>query len=242
MSNKLEWEKFSPLFGSWSDRIKPFFETLEEPYRFLKSEAQKGKSIAPLSENVFKSFQITPIDKLVCCVVLICPYHTYLNKMPVSDGIPMSCSISRKLQPSLEKFYGALEREYEEESIRNPDLSYLGEQGIFLINMALTCEKDKPKSHNSTDKKDGIWEPFMKELFSNIIRPSLVPVITLGDEAHQCIQYLYPTQPTFRLYHPAYASYRDEDWDSKGTFKKVQNMIKQNNNIDINWIQPKAPF
>ena len=239
MSEKLDWKVFKPMFGSWTDRIHPFFnETLDDTYRYLKEESGKGKKIAPLSKDVFKAFEYTNINDICAVVVALCPYHTFVNGKPVASGIPMSCEITDKLQPSLEQYYSALETEFETECIKTPSLKYLCDQGILLLNMSLTVEMGKPKSHNDIS----LWSPFIAELFSTIIGPSLVPVITLGEVAKECLKWTYPFQPTFSISHPASASYRKEQWNSEGVFKKVSKLVKENEGKDIYWIMEKPPF
>ena len=56
----------------------------------------------------------------------------------------MSCSVTGYIQPSLKQLYSALEREYNQAPgtySSTPDLSYLAEQGVLLLNAALTTEK-----------------------------------------------------------------------------------------------------
>lgn len=237
MSTILNWDNFSPLFGSWADRIQPFFLNggFDPIYEFLKKESKRGVGIAPSSENVFKAFTKTSIDDVKVIIVGMCPYHSFYNGQSIADGLAMSCSLTGKLQPSLDQFYDALEQDVGKGlilgMIKNPDLSYLAEQGVLLLNAGLTVSKNKPGNHNY------LWEPFMKYLFEEILVTNGIPVILLGKEASKIKRYIMPFTWIFELSHPASASYNNIQWDSKGTFTSVNKILKDNNQNQISWIQ-----
>jgi uracil DNA glycosylase len=147
----------------------------------------------------------------------------------------MSCSITGHIQPSLEQFYKAMEEELFDglnvHMIKTPDLSYLANQGVLLFNTSLTCEMNKPGSHNK------LWEPFMKYLFEEVIITTGMPVVFLGKEATKVERYLSPFTWVIKVSHPASASYNNTNWDSEGMFTNVNKILKDNNNEFINWIK-----
>ena len=239
----MEWSKFEQFFHpSWEPKIRPFIESKEcdEIYKFLKSESKRGKTIAPLSSNVFQSFYETPYDELKVVIMGMCPYHTMKDGAPVADGLLMGCSITNYPQPSLQQFYTAVENElynglnlnYE----KNPDVRYLAKQGVLMTNASLTVEINKPGSHLA------LWEPFIKYLFEEVLSYTGVPIIFLGKEAAKCEKYVAPFSWVFKVSHPASASYRNTDWDSEGVFKKVNKVLKDTNNYEINWLDFGLPF
>ena len=236
------WDKFKEHFHeSWHDVMRPFIESeqCDEIYAFLKSEGRRGKKIAPLSSNTYRCFKETPLDKMKVVLLGMCPYHTQLNGMPVADGLLMGCSITDKLQPSLDQFYNALEKDlYKGLNLKykkNTDVKYLTEQGVLMLNAALTTEINKAGSHLK------IWEPFIKHVFENAIAPSRVPVVFLGKEASKFKRYMPPLTWSFELSHPASASYKNTDWDSEGVFTKVNRVLKDENKLEIHWLDD-LPF
>jgi uracil-DNA glycosylase len=237
------WDKFKDHFHeSWHDVIRPFIESKEcdDIYAFLKSEGRRGKKIAPLSSNTFRCFKETPLDEMKVVLLGMCPYHTQFNGEPVADGLLMGCSITGKLQPSLEQFYNALEKDlhnglnltYE----KNPDVLYLAKEGVLMLNAALTTEVNKAGSHLS------IWEPFIKYVFENAIASSKVPVVFLGKEASKFKRYMAPLTWSFELSHPASASYKNTDWDSEGVFTKVNRVLIDEKKTKIYWLDEDPPF
>ena len=239
----MNWTKFQDCFHeSWHSKMQPFIESEEcdEIYAYLKKEAGRGKKIAPLSSNVYRCFLETPLTELKVVLMGMCPYHTAARDgQPVADGLLMGCSTTGKLQPSLEQFYGGVERElYNGLNLKydkNPDVSYLAKQGVLMFNAALTTEINKAGSHIA------LWEPFVKHFFE-AIEVEGVPVIFLGKEAGKYAKYTPPLSWSFTVPHPASASYKNTEWDTEGVFGKVNKILKDKNNYYINWLDEHPPF
>ena len=238
----LSWENFEPLFGTWAGKIKPFFDKggFDNIYKFLKHESKRGKLIAPLSENVFKCFTATPLDEMCCVLCGFSPYHSLYGKTIVADGLLMGCSITKKLQPSLEIFYDTIHNEMypTENFIKTPDVSYLAEQGVLMLNLALSTEIRKAGNHVQ------LWEPFIKFLFEEVINITGAPIILLGKEAAQAEKYTMPLYGSyiFKISHPASAAYSGLDWSTEGAFKKANEIIKYRHGKEINWLYMIEPF
>lgn len=239
----MNWEKFEDKFHeSWHAKMKPFIESDEcdAIYEFLKKESKRGKNIAPLSSNVFRAFKETPLDNLKVVMLGMCPYHTIKNGTCVADGLLMGCSITETLQPSLDQFYGGIERELHNglnlKYIKTPDVSYLASQGVLMLNAALTTEINKAGSHIS------IWEPFTRYLFEHVLDTTGAPVIFLGKDAAKYQRYVSPFTWSFVLSHPASASYKNTEWSTEGVFGKVDKILRENNNYKIYWLLEEPPF
>lgn len=234
--NKLNWKVFEPLFGTWANKIKPFFDSgqMDVIYEKLKEEARRGYKIAPNSNLTFRAFQETDIDNLQLIIVGMCPYHSFYNDQPVADGLCMSCSVTGKLQPTLLNFYDAIERELYDglcvPCTRNPDLTFLArDNGVLLLNAALTTTKGKAGNHIA------LWNEFMKYLFENVFDTAGVPILLLGKEAQKLEKYITPFSTVIKVSHPAFAAYQNEEWNSEGCFKQIQTILKYRNNQEINW-------
>lgn len=239
----MNWEKFKDLFHeSWHPIMRPYIESeaCDNIYAFLKSESKRGKRIAPLSSNVYRCFYETPLDEMKVVLLGLCPYHTQFDGLPVADGLLMGCSVTGKLQPSLEQFYGALERDLHNglclRAKKHADVSYLAHQGVLMLNAALTTEINKAGSHLK------IWENFIKYIFIEAIAPSKVPVVFLGQEAAKFKRYMAPLTWGFELSHPASASYKNTDWDSMKVFSKINRMLIDERKNPILWMDEDPPF
>lgn len=245
----MEWTKFKPYFHeSWHNKIKPFIESKEcdKIYEFLKKEGGRGKKIAPSFLNTYRAFLETPLNELKVVLLSYCPYHTFINGAPVADGLAFSCSITRKMQPSLDVFYQGLECDLNKclnlNYIKNPDLTYLAKEGVLLWNCSLTVEMNKAGSHQE------LWEPFTKYVLQECLAYTGVPIIFIGKDASYYKKYVTPLTHghIFEIEHPAYAARINADWDTKGAFSKVSRIVKENNGYSINWfnekIEDEVPF
>lgn len=234
------WEKFKDYFHeSWHHKMQPFIESedCDEIYRFLKEEGRRGKKIAPSSSVTFRAFELTPLTEMKVVMMGMAPYHTAKNGVPVADGLLMGCSVTGSLQPSLDQFYGGIERELYDgltlEHVKTPDVRYLAKQGVLMFNASLTTEIGKAGSHIK------IWEPFTKYVMEECIAPAGVPVIFLGKDAARYECYTNPFQWVFSLTHPASASYKGTEWNTEGAFGKVNKVLKDVNNYQIEWLEKR---
>lgn len=238
----MNWSLFKDQFHeSWHSKMQPFIESedCDNIYKYLKSESKRGKKIAPLSSNVYRCFKETSLDDVKVVMIGMCPYHTFVNGEPVADGLLMGCSVTNKLQPSLQKFYEGVEKELFDglnlKYQKLADVSYLAKQGVLMFNAALTTEMNKAGSHID------IWEPFTKYVLEEIITPLGVPTIFLGKDASRYEKYTSPFAWNFVLTHPASAAYKQSDWDTEGKFRMINKVLKDNNNFEIMWLYD-VPF
>lgn len=245
----MNWEKFKDQFHeSWHHKIKPFIESekCDKIYEFLKRESQRGKRIAPSSMHTYRAF-LTPLNEIKCVLLSYCPYHTFVNGSPVADGLAFSCGITGKMQPSLDVFFTGLENDLcngmNLNYIRNPDLSYLAKDGVFLWNAALTVEALKAGSHQE------IWESFTKYVLEECLAYTGIPIVFIGKDAAKYKKYVTPLTHghIFEIEHPAFAARMNSDWETKGVFTKINRIVKENNGYTINWFneqkeEDEVPF
>ena len=239
------WDKFKDSFHeSWHNKIRPFIESkdCDEIYEFLKKEGRRGKKIAPSSINTYRAFLETPLTDIKVVLLSYCPYHSIYNGVSVADGLAFSCGITGKLQPSLEKFYGGLENELYNglnvNYIKNPDLTYLAKEGVLLWNSALTVEINKPGSHQD------LWMPFTKYILEHCLSYTGVPIVFIGKDAQiyeKCVSPLTHGH-IFKLEHPAFAARMDQEWETKGVFRAISRILKENGKEEIDWLNEKCPF
>jgi len=237
------WTNFQHQFHpSWHAKMRPFIESEEcdKIYAFLKAESKRGKRVAPLSMHVWRCFKETSLDDLKVVMVGMAPYHTLKNDAPVADGLLFGCSVTEQLQPSLDQYYGAMEREFYDgmnlSMIKDPDVTHLAEQGVLMLNASLTTEINKAGSHME------IWEPFIKYLFEEIINHLGVPIIFLGKDAGKYKKYTGIFTHVFEISHPASASYKGTEWDTEGVFLKVNRLLEENNGFSVQWVPIDVPF
>lgn len=233
----IDRETFREPLGTYFNKMQPLFANgeMDRIFSKLKSRSREGYKILPESANLFRCFQETPYEKLTCVMCALAPYHTMRDKTPVADGLLMSCANTGILAPSLIQYYNGIENEFGKgldlKMNRNPDLTFLAHQGVLMYNISLTTEIGKKSGHLD------LWKTFSIFLFEEIISLTGVPVIFLGKEAWRFKRYLAPMQWNFCIEHPAAASYSEGKWDTKGSFKQINKVLKDMNGIEINWAE-----
>lgn len=240
------WDKFKDQFHeSWHPKMQKFIESkdCDKIYEFLKSEGRRGKKIAPSSVATYRAFLETPLTNLKCVLLSYCPYHSFINGIPVADGLAFSCGITGKQQPSLAKFlqgiendvYNGLNLNYSKDMA---DLTYLAKEGVLLWNSALTVEKDKPGSHQE------VWTNFTKFVLEECLSYTGAPIVFIGKDAQKFKKLVSPITHghIFEIEHPSFAARNEQNWDTEGVFKKVTAIVKQNSGIEIDWLNEKPPF
>ena len=243
------WDKFKDFFHpSWHRHMKPFIESEEcdEIYRQLKERGSKGVKIAPLSTDTWNAFRYCDYDKLKVVMMGMAPYHTFKNGAPVADGLCMSCSKTGLLQPSLINFYDAYEKEMFDgmnlKLTRDPDLKFLADQGVLLLNAGLTVSENMAGSHNH------IWQPFIKYLIQDVLGVYNTGLIYwfLGKDSAKYEKLVTPfANYAIVTEHPAASAYRGDLFNSEGAFRKINTLLSQNNGKEsvINFDNgEKSPF
>jgi uracil DNA glycosylase len=242
---KLNKDRFQPLFGEWWRYFEPLFDDtdiMENIYAQLKKLGKKGKIICPDSDNTFKSFEVTSPTNLNVVWVLLDPYPSMYDDVKTANGIAMDCSNRGVLQPSLEKFYEAIEHsECDGLNLlmeKPPSLEYLYTQGNMFLNTALTVEKDKTGSHTK------MWQPFMEYFFSNVMSSFNGMIYVLcGAESSNMRRYINPLgNYIFEIEHPSFAARNYREWKYEGVFKKINYILRNNNNFEIKWVLEEPPF
>jgi len=113
----------------------------------------------------------------------------------------------------------------------NPDLTRWANQGVLMLNTALTTTVGKIGQHYP------IWKPFLAYLFDHLTfgHTGLV-YIYMGKQAHEWKDTVHDMNYKFLISHPASAVYnKGQKWDCKNVFTDVQKILKDNNNFSLTW-------
>lgn len=219
----------------WIDKLQPFMSSAAYKDIFDLVEKERDKyNIFPEVSEIFNAFVACPYEKLKCIIIGQDPYFT----KGVANGIAMCCEKTGKLQPSLRMFYdGINDSVYDGEGGKyyDPSLRYLADQGVLLINRALTVRANTPRSHLH------IWEPFIEYLFMDVIHNYQrgLPIIMLGKDAQYVNRYISPLlHYPINVEHPAAASYQKRAWNCSNCFNKVNGILESNNGKEytIKWL------
>lgn len=217
------------LNKEWVEKLIPFLETedFKEIINTLKGEKKAGHIIWPKTEDVFRSLNECSFNSLKVIICLQDPYPSFS-----SDGIAMSCSHQDKPQPSLRFVQDEIRRTVKDyTNPQPPDLKYLANQGVLLINKALTVRDKQSNSHQ------GLWDKFHNYLFYDVIGQKNHPLVyvIMGNDATFFIRFARFNDHIIKVKHPASAAYNGSVWDSQGLFPKVNEFLEKNQLTKINW-------
>ena len=138
---------------SWKDALaeefgKPYFESL---VRFLHKEKAEGQTIYPPGSQIFRAFDLTPVENLKVVILGQDPYHGPGQ----AHGLSFSVSAGVPAPPSLKNIFKEIESDLGIEMSGYPDLEKWARQGVLLLNAVLTVRAGAPTSHSKIG-----WEEF----------------------------------------------------------------------------------
>lgn len=132
----------APEFG------KPYFEAL---VRFLREEKAAGKSIYPPGSQIFRAFDLTPVQDVKVVVLGQDPYHGQGQAHGLSFSVPANIPAP----PSLKNIFKEIESDLGIRMSGYPDLEKWARQGVLLLNAVLTVRSGEAASHSKIG-----WEQF----------------------------------------------------------------------------------
>ena len=138
---------------SWKQALheefgKPYFEALVQR---LHAEKAEGCRIFPPGREIFKAFELTPVDKVKVVILGQDPYHGYGQAMGLSFSVPADVPAP----PSLKNIFKEIESDLGIKMSGCPDLRKWAEQGVLLLNSVLTVRAGEPASHSAIG-----WQEF----------------------------------------------------------------------------------
>jgi uracil-DNA glycosylase len=223
-------ERLKP--SGWADKFKSFIQSsdFDNILETLYKQREEGKRFTPPLKHVFNAFQNCPLNDLKIVVIGQDPYPQF----GVADGMAFSCGITMKPQPSLRNMFEAIEQTVYQEfpTYQDPNLARWANQGVLLLNTALTCEVDKIGSHVN------LWHDFTMYVLDmlNLTSSGLIFML-LGKQAQELEPFIGQNHYILKASHPASAAYTKTVWDCSDVFNKANEIIKGNNGpqFTINW-------
>jgi len=217
--------------SGWAKILRHFIYSSEFEKIMLELEKQtrEGKRFTPALSKMFSAFYDCPYDKLSVVMIGQDPYP-YIG---VADGKAFSVSNdSKHIPPSLKYIFKEIEQTvYKEQRDFKPDLSRWSEQGVLLLNIALTTTVNKVGQHYL------IWQPFLAYLFDmlNWNKPQTIYVY-MGKKASEWKDAVSDNNKKLITSHPAHAAHNKlENWDSGDAFNKVNQWLQKIEKPQIIW-------
>jgi len=203
---------------------------LYKSFSLLPNNFQRKSIIFPPSENVFKAFEISPKEiKLV--ILGQDPYHNFGE----AQGLCFSVGDEIKKPPSLQNIIKEISYEFniDYKNLKKNDLSFLKNQGVFLINTILTVEKNTPLSHKK------LWGSFVFSVLSELYeKQKNIVFILWGSHAKSFGNYVVKNNNNHLFLYSAHpsplSSYRG--FFGNNHFVLANNFFEKNNIEKIDWV------
>lgn len=217
--------------SNWSDNLKTFLlgQELDKVLNTLLAEAKDGKRFTPSLQYIFKAFEKCPFDKVKVVIIGQDPYP----QLDVADGLAFSCSRKDRAEVSLQHIKRSIEltvpTEYKDQSQSN-DLSRWADQGVLLLNTALTTTIGKPGTHQI------LWKNFIISVLDSLIwsNQQLIYVF-MGKKAQEFLDLVPDVNYKIVTSHPASASYSGTEWDCCDMFNKINQYLEKQSKTKITW-------
>lgn len=234
--NKLREELLQKLsLTHWDKVFKDFInsEEFDKIILFLYNSKQKGVDYTPSYKEIFKPFFECDYNDLKVVIVGQDPY----SSINTADGLAFSCSKNTLTpQPSLEYILKSINHTVYDDSLtitpNDFNLKRWANQGVLLLNTALTTELNKVGTHFE------VWKPFIDYLFKRLNENNYgLIVLFLGNKAKEFNGY-FNSNLFYKLYasHPASAAYNNFNyWECNDCFNEINNILLSNNNTKIIW-------
>jgi uracil-DNA glycosylase len=218
--------------SGWADFLKTFLHSsnFDDIIYKLWDAKNQGQRFTPQLKDVFRAFEVCPINSVKVIIVGQDPYPT----LGVADGIAFSCSKTEKVQPSLQYIFDAIKKTvYNGADVElDKNLINWSNQGVLLLNSAFTCQIGKPGTHYE------IWKEFMAfaiDMMSYGLDKTIW--VFMGKKSQELSELVDEDKHIIiNTSHPASAVYTGKkEWDCNDVFNKVNEALLEMNVSPIKW-------
>ena len=131
-----------------SEFDKPYFASL---VRFLHAERQAGRRVFPPGSQIFRAFELTPVNDVKVVILGQDPYHGPGQ----AHGLSFSVPDNMPAPPSLKNIFKEIETDLGVRMSGYPNLENWARQGVLLLNAVLTVRCAEAASHSKIG-----WQEF----------------------------------------------------------------------------------
>lgn len=214
--------------AGWADALAPVADRITAMGEFLRSEVSEGRRYLPAGEDVLRAFQ-QPFHQVRVLIVGQDPYPRHGHPVGLSFSV---ASDVRPLPASLVNIF----KEYSEDlgyaTPSTGDLTPWTEQGVLLLNRALTVQPGKPNSHRGKG-----WEAVTEQAIRALAaREEKMVAILWGRDARD-LRPLMPGVECIESPHPSPMSAHRGFFGSR-PFSTANEMLERAGVAPLDWKLP----
>lgn len=213
--------------SSWKFVLKPEFE---KPYwenltEFVRGEYLSGK-VYPPARNIFRAFDLCPIDKVKVVIVGQDPYHGARQ----ANGLSFAVEDGITLPPSLKNIFKEIQNDLKITPLSSGDLSRWAHQGVLMLNSVLTVAAGNPASHKAKG-----WEQFTDAVIKTLNDKRKNIVYLLWGKYAEVKGEVVDRKNNLVLISGHPSPYSVHLFYNQHHFSKCNNYLKKNGIKEIDW-------
>ena len=214
--------------AGWAEALEPAAERISAMGDFLRAEIAAGRRYLPAGEHVLRAFQ-QPFADVRVLIVGQDPYPT------PGHPIGLCFSVAPDVRP-IPKSLVNIFKEYCEDLGHplpsNGDLSPWTQNGVLLLNRALTVEPGKPNSHQGKG-----WEEVTEQAIRALAARGGPLVAILWGRNARNLKPLLGAVPCIESAHPSPLSAHNGFFGSR-PFSKANQLLEQQGGAPVDWKLP----
>ncbi|MFF5990093.1 uracil-DNA glycosylase [Prauserella flavalba] len=212
----------------WAKALAPVEAKITAMGEFLRGEVAEGRRYLPSGDNILRAFK-QPFEDVRVLIVGQDPYPTPGHPIGLCFAVAPDV---RPLPKSLINIY----REYCEDlghpTPSNGDLTPWTQQGVLLLNRALTVQPGKPNSHQGKG-----WEEITEQAITALAaREEPMVAILWGSNARR-LKPLLGDVPCIESVHPSPLSAHNGFFGSR-PFSRANELLEKQGAAPIDWKLP----
>jgi len=212
----------------WAEALAPVDDRIGAMGRFLREELAAGRPYLPEGDRIFRAFQ-RPLADVRVLVVGQDPYPTPGHPIGLSFAVDADV---RPVPRSLANIYTELRADLGIETPAHGDLTAWADQGVMLLNRALTVRPGEAASHRGRG-----WEEVTEcAIHALAKRGGPLAAILWGRDAQGLKPMLGPI-PWVESAHPSPLSASRGFFGSR-PFSRVNRLLVEQGGSDVDWRLP----
>ncbi|MEV6548371.1 uracil-DNA glycosylase [Streptomyces sp. NPDC051597] len=212
----------------WADALEPVAGRVASMGDFLRQEISQGRTYLPAGQHVLRAFQ-QPFQDVRVLIVGQDPYPT------PGHAVGLSFSVAPEVRPlpgSLENIFREMHTDLGLPRPSNGDLTPWTQQGVLLLNRALTTAPRKPAAHRGKG-----WEEVTEQAIRALVARGTPLVSVLWGRDARNLRPLLGELPAIESAHPSPMS-ADRGFFGSRPFSRVNELLVRQGAQPVDWRLP----
>lgn len=214
--------------AGWAKALEPVADKITAMGEFLRAEVAAGRTYLPSGENVLRAFK-QPFDDVRVLIVGQDPYPT------PGHAVGLSFSVAPEVRPipkSLINIYKEYMDDLGHPKPSTGDLTPWTENGVLLLNRALTVAPGKPNSHQGKG-----WEDVTEQAIRALAARNQPLVSILWGRNARNLRPLLDPLPCIESAHPSPMSAAGGFFGSR-PFSRANELLVRQGASPVDWKLP----